>query len=110
MTAATNINVKSGQRSQFQGVFSHVWVVEFTLDTAIVGTNAYVEDTIAVPGVRAGDVVLAIGYFVEPNHELVRWAYVPASDIVHFVTHNNGGGPVDPPSATYKIVIARTVL
>lgn len=109
MAAATSVKVQNNQRSQFQGVFSNTWVVEFTIDTASVSANGIVEDTIAVPGVEAGDMVLGIGYFAEPDHELVRWAYVPANDVVHFVTHNGSGGAVNPPSSVFKIVIARPV-
>jgi hypothetical protein len=107
MTAATNVVISNG-RQQFQGVFSEVKVVKFTLDTASINANSTAEDTVAVPGVEFGDVILGWGVDAEPSHDLMMCVHA-ATDALHILTHNNSGGSVNPASADWTVVVGRTV-
>ena len=107
MAAATAITARQGN-DQFRGVFSDTWAVTCTLDSASVADQAAGTDTVAVPGVVLGDVVIAMSAGVS-EAGLVRRAYVSAANTVTIATTNTTGAAVNLASTTVKLVIARIV-
>ena len=107
MAAATAITARRGN-DQFRGVFSDTWSVTCTLDSASVADQAAGTDTVAVPGVVLGDVVIAMSAGVS-EAGLVRRAYVSAANTVTIATTNTTGAAVNLASTTVKLVIARIV-
>jgi hypothetical protein len=107
MAAATAIKSRQGN-DQFRGVFSDTWVVTCTLDSASVADQAAATDTVAVPGVVLGDIVIGMSAAVD-EAGLVRRAYVSAAGTVTIATTNTTGGAVNLASTTIDLVIARIV-
>jgi len=107
MAAATAITARQGN-DQFRGVFSDTWEVICTLDTASVADQAAATDTVAVPGVVLGDMVIAMSAGVS-EAGLVRRAYVSAAGTVTIATTNTTGAAVNLASTTVDLVIARIV-
>jgi len=107
MAAATAITARQGNDS-FRGVFSDTWEVVCTLNSASVADQAAGTDTVAVPGVVLGDMVLGLSAGVS-EAGLVRRAYVSAANTVTIATTNTTGAAVDLAATTIKLVIARMV-
>jgi hypothetical protein len=107
MAAATAITARQGN-DQFRGVFSDTWVVKCTLDSASVADQAAATDTVAVPGVVLGDMVVGMSAGVD-EAGLVRRAYVSAAGTVTIATTNTTGAAVNLASTTVRLVIARIV-
>lgn len=107
MAAATAITSRRGN-DQFRGLFTDTWSVTCTLNSASVATTATATDTVAVPGVALGDMVLGMAVGVS-EAGLVRRAYVSAANTVTIVTYNPTAGAVDLASTTLNLVIARAL-
>ena len=107
MAAATSV-VSGRDNESFRGLFSDTWSVVCTLNSASVADQAAGTDTVTVPGVVLGDMVIGMSAGVS-EAGLVRRAYVSAADTVTIATTNTTGGAVDIASTTVKLVIARTV-
>jgi len=107
MAAASAITSRRGN-DQFRGIFSDTWAVTCTLDSASVADQAAATDTVAVPGVALGDMVLGMSAGVS-EAGVVRRAYVSAANTVTIATTNTTGGAVDLGSTTIDLVIARMV-
>jgi hypothetical protein len=107
MAAATAV-VSSRDNDSFRGLFSDTWTVTCTLNSASVSDQAAATDTVTVPGVVLGDMVIGMSAGVS-EAGLVRRAYVSATDTVTIATTNTTGGAVDLASSTVKLVIARMV-
>ena len=107
MAAATSV-VSNRDNESFRGLFSDTWTVTCTLNSASVADQAAGTDTVTVPGVVLGDMVIGMSAGVS-EAGLVRRAYVSAADTVTIATTNTTGGAVDIASTTVKLVIARTV-
>ena len=107
MAAATAITARRGN-DQFRGLFSDTWNVSCTLDSASVATTATATDTVAVPGVALGDMVLGMSVGVS-EAGLVRRAYVSSANAVTIVTYNPTAGAVDLASTTLRLTIGRQV-
>lgn len=106
MAAATAVTVSRGAR-QFQGAFSEMWFVKATLDAGSLADGAGETETIAVPGVAVGDMVIGISLGVDLVDMTVT-GYVQAADAVEVrIQNESGAGPVDLASTTIKLVIAR---
>lgn len=105
MAAATAVVSRRGN-DQFRGIFSDTWAVSCTLNSASVADQAAATDTVTVPGVILGDMVLGMSVDVS-EAGLVRRAYVSAANTVTIATTNTTGGAVDLASATVDLVIAR---
>jgi hypothetical protein len=108
VATATGITIE-GQRSQFQGLFSEVFKVIFTVDTGNVAANSSDTTIISVPGMsQLTDVVLGwTHYHVDTEaHEMIETFHTWADEL-HFVQHNTSGGAVDPVSTTYGVIIGR---
>jgi hypothetical protein len=108
MAAATAVVSRRGN-DQFRGLFSDTWDVACTLDSALIATTATATDTVAVPGVALGDMVIGMSIGVS-EAGLVRRAYISAADTVTIVTYNPTAGDVNLASTTLQLVIGRAVL
>ena len=106
MAAATAITSRRGN-DQFRGVFNDTFAVTCTLNTASIADQATGTDTVAVPGVILGDIVLMSTGVDEAG--LVRRAYVSAAGTVTIASTNTTGGSVDLASTTVRLVIVRVV-
>jgi hypothetical protein len=78
------------------------------LDTAEIADQAAATDTVAVPGVALGDMVIGMSAGVS-EAGVVRRAYVSAANTVTIATTNTTGGAVNLASTTVKLVIGRMV-
>ena len=107
MAAATAVVSRRGN-DQFRGIFSDTWAVTCTLDTAEIADQATGTDTVTVPGVALGDMVIGLSTGVSEGG-LVRRAYVSAANTVTIASTNTTGGAVNLASTTIKLVIARMV-
>jgi hypothetical protein len=107
MAAASAITSRRGN-DQFRGIYSDTWAVTCTLDTAEVADQATGTDTVTVPGVALGDMVIGLSTGVSEGG-LVRRAYVSAANTVTIASTNTTGGAVNLASTTVKLVIARMV-
>ena len=105
--AASSVKVKQG-REQLGGVFSNIWVAKGTIDFGSVADGDEAVDTIAVPGVALGDVVIGVSASIDVA-DINLTAAVTATGEVTVQANNNTGGGIDLASAVYKVVIARTV-
>jgi hypothetical protein len=106
MAAATAITSRRGN-DQFRGVFNDTFAVTCTLNTASIADQATGTDTVAVPGVLLGDMVLMSTGVDEAG--LVRRAYVSAAGTVTIASTNTTGAAVDLASTTVRLVIVRMV-
>ena len=64
MAAATSITSRRGN-DQFRGLFSDTWLVKATLDAGSLVDGAGETDTVAVPGVALGDMVIGCSFSVK---------------------------------------------
>lgn len=107
MASASAVVSRRGN-DQFRGIYSDTWAVTCTLDTAEVADQATGTDTVTVPGVALGDMVIGLSTGVSEGG-LVRRAYVSAANTVTIASTNTTGGAVNLASTTVKLVIARMV-
>jgi hypothetical protein len=107
MAAATAVTSRRGN-DQFRGLFTDTWDVTCTLNSASVATVSTATDTVTVPGVALGDMVIGMSVGVS-EAGLVRRAYVSAADTVTIVTYNPTGSSVDLASTTLTLIVARAV-
>jgi hypothetical protein len=107
MAAATAIVSRRGN-DQFRGLFSDTWEVMCTLDAGAVSAGATDTDTVTVPGVALGDMVIGFSHGVS-EAGLVKRAYVSAANTVTIVTYNPTAGSVNLASTTVTLVIGRAV-
>jgi hypothetical protein len=105
MAAASAITVRQGN-DQFRGLFSDTWSVTCTLDAGSLVDAAGETDTITVPGVALGDIVLGFSFGVS-TAGLTITGYVSAADTVSLRVQNESGSTVDLASTTVKLVVAR---
>jgi hypothetical protein len=89
-------------------LFADTWEVSCTLDSGSVSTVSTATDTVTVPGVKLGDMVIGMSVGVS-EAGLVRRAYVSAADTVTIVTYNPTGSSVDLASTTLTLIIGRAV-
>ena len=108
MAAATAVVSRRGN-DQFRGLFTDTWDVSCTLDTASINGSATDTDTVTVPGVALGDMVIGMSIGVS-EAGLVRRAYVSAANTVTIVTFNPTASPVNLAATTLQLVVARAVV
>jgi hypothetical protein len=109
---AITATVYDRNRAQFQQLFSDMWLVSATLDPASVAAEASGTDTITVPGVQLGDMVLGVSLGVTINSNLVVQAFVSAANTVTLMFTNNNvaaGAAIDVASATVRLLVVRPV-
>jgi hypothetical protein len=107
MAAATAVTSRRGN-DQFRGLFTDTWDVTCTLDAGSVNAGATDTDTVTVPGVALGDMVIGFGMTVS-EAGLVKRAYISAANTVTIVTYNPTASPVNLAAATVNLVIGRAV-
>jgi hypothetical protein len=107
MAAATAVTSRRGN-DQFRGLFSDTWSVTATLDASSLGDGVGETNTIAVPGVRLGDIVMNVSLGVDVSGISIT-PYVSASNVVSIRFQNESGGTLDLASTTVKCIVVRTV-
>ena len=108
MAAATSVTSRRGN-DQFRGMFSDTWVVTATLDAGSLADAAGESDTVAVPGVALGDMVLGISFAVSEAGMSVT-GYVSAAVVVTIRVQNESGSTVDLASTKIRIVVGRLIV
>jgi hypothetical protein len=108
MAAATVVTSRRGN-DQFRGLFTDTWDVSCTLDSGSVNNGATDTDTVTVPGVALGDMVIGMSITVS-EAGLVRRAYVSAANVVTIVTYNPTASPVNLVSTNLQLIVARPVI
>ena len=106
MADATAVRVVQDGGQQFRGVWDRVWTVTATLDVDNLADGAGDVDTVAVPGVALGDMVIALSLGVSVAGMVVT-AYVSAANVVTIQAQNESGGAVNLASTTLKLVVGR---
>jgi hypothetical protein len=107
MANATSVVVRAGN-DQFRGLFSDTWLVRATIDADSLEDGAGDTDTVAVPGVALGDMVLGASLSVDEAGLIVE-AYVSAANVVSIRFQNETGGTVNLASSTLRLVVARSL-
>lgn len=106
MANATSVVVVKDGREQFQGVFERIFEVRATMDIGDLADGAGESNTVAVPGVALGDMVIGTSFGVTLAGFTVT-SYVSAADVVTVRVQNESGTQTNPASTTIKLVIAR---
>ena len=107
MAAATAVTSRRGN-DQFRGLFSDTWSVTATLNASSLSDGVGETNTIAVPGVALGDIVMNISMGVDVSGISIT-SYVSASGVVSIRFQNESGGALDLASTTVKCVVVRLV-
>jgi hypothetical protein len=107
MANATSVTVRAGN-DQFRGLYTNTWLVTATLNADSLVDGAGDTDTVAVPGVALGDMVLSASLAVDVAGLIVT-AYVSAANTVSIRFQNETGGTVDLASATLRMVVVRSL-
>ena len=108
MASATSVTSRRGNDT-FRGIFSDTWLVTATLDAGSLVDGAGESDTVAVPGVALGDMVLGVSFAVSEAGMSVT-AYVSAADVVTIRVQNESGGTVDLASCKIRLVVGRCIV
>lgn len=107
MAAATAVRYERGVE-QFRGLFSEMWQVTATWDPASAAAGAQTtSDTITVPGVAVGDIVLGLSLDTEIAASPLIRARVTAANTVVLAIIAGTGVTADMGSGTLKMVIGR---
>ncbi len=107
MAAATAVTPYRGTQ-QFRGMFSEMWAVKATWDPASAAAGAQTtSDTITVPGVAVGDIVLGLSLDTEIAASPLIRARVTAANTVVLAIIAGTGVTADMGSGTLKMVIGR---
>jgi len=107
MANATSVTVRAGN-DQFRGLYTNTWLVSATLNADSLADGAGDTDTVAVPGVALGDMVLSASLAVDVAGLIVT-GYVSAANTVSIRFQNETGGTVDLASATLRLVVVRSL-
>ena len=108
MASATSVTSRRGN-DQFRGMFSDTWVVTATLDAGSLVDGAGETDTVAVPGVALGDMVLGVSFALDEAGMSVD-AYVSAANVVSIRVQNESGSTVDLASCKIRVVVGRLIV
>ena len=107
MAAATSVIHERGAK-QFRGMFSEMWAVKATWDPASAAAGAQTtSDTITVPGVAVGDMVLGVSLSTEVAASPIIRARVTAANTVVLAIISGTGVTADMASGTLRLVIGR---
>lgn len=107
MANATSVTVRAGN-DQFRGLYSNTFLVRATLDADTLADGAGDTDTVAVPGVALGDMVLSASLAVDVAGLIVT-AYVSAANTVSIRFQNETGAEVNLASSTLRLVVVRSL-
>jgi hypothetical protein len=103
--AASSVTVRR-DKQQFQGMFTEMWTAKGTINFGSVADGDEAVDTIAVPGVALGDIVLGVSAVLDIA-DLGLTAAVTGANEVTVQVWNNTGGAIDLASAVFKVVVGR---
>jgi hypothetical protein len=106
MAAITAFTSERGKK-QFSGLFSEMFTVVATIDAASLAVQADATDTLAVPGLALGDIVLGFSADVDLAQLTVTCYVSAANTLTVLYANNKASGTVDLASATWRFVIAR---
>ena len=107
MANATSVTVRAGN-DQFRGLYTNTWLVRATLDADDLSDGAGDTDTVTVPGVALGDMVLSASLAVDVAGLIVT-AYVSAANTVSIRFQNETGGSVNLASSVLRLVVVRSL-
>ena len=107
MAAATAVVSRRGT-DQFRGLFSDTWSVVATLNASSLADGVGETNTIAVPGVALGDIVMNVSMGVDVSGITIT-PYVSAAGVVSIRFQNESGGTLDLASTTVRCVVVRLV-
>ncbi len=107
MANATAVTVRAGN-DQFRGLYTNTWLVRATLDADDLSDGAGDTDTVAVPGVALGDMVLSASLAVDVAGLIVT-AYVSAANTVSIRFQNETGASVNLASSVLRLVVVRSL-
>ena len=93
-------------RKSFVSVFSEVLCAKATINVASLIDAAGATQTISVPGVALGDLVLGVSFEVDLQGITVT-AYVSAADVVSIRVQNESTATVDLASTTVTVIVAK---
>jgi len=105
MANATSVTSLQGKQ-QFQGLFNEMWAVKATMDIGNLADGAGETNTVAVPSVSLGDIVMGASLGVDAAGMSVT-AYVSAANVVSVRVQNESGGTLNLADTTIKLVVAR---
>ena len=108
MASATSVVSRRGN-DQFRGMFSDTWVVTATLDAGSLVDGAGETDTVTVPGVALGDMVLGCSFAVDEAGMSVT-AYVSAANTVSIRVQNESTATVDLAACKIRLVVGRLIV
>jgi hypothetical protein len=107
MADATSVVVVKDGREQFQGVFDRIWEVRATINADSLADGAGDNDTIAVPGVALGDMVIGISLGVDlAGMTVTGWVSAANTVTVRF-QNESGTNPLNLAETTIKVLVAR---
>ena len=107
MANATNVVVVKDGREQFQGVFDRVFEVRATIDADSLADGAGDNDTITVPGVALGDMVLGISLGVDlAGMTVTGWVSAANTVTVRF-QNESGTNPLNLGETTIRVLVGR---
>ena len=106
--ALSSVSIKSNARQQFPGVFSNITVASGVKNFGTIADGADAQDTITIPGVTAGDMVLGVAS--SANDGLTLSGTVDAANTVAITAVNNSGSSISAtPTAVYSVVVGKLV-
>ena len=106
--ALSSVKIKSSARQQFPGVFSEVTVATGVKDFGTIADGADSQDTIAVPGVAAGNMVLGVASSAADGLTL-SGTVAGAGSVAITAVNNSGSSITSTATAVYSVVIAKLV-
>jgi hypothetical protein len=108
MANATSVTNFVAGAASFRGVVDQLFFAKATMDVGNLIDAAGETNTIAVPGVALGDIVLGVSLAVSVAGITVT-AWVSAADTVSVRFQNESGGPLDLASATVRVIVVRPI-
>ena len=106
--ALTSVKIKTNARQQFPGVFSNVIVATGVKDFGIIADGADAQDTIAIPGVVAGDMVIGVASSAA-NGLTLSGTVAGAGSVAITAVNNSGGSITSTATAVYTVIVAKLV-
>jgi hypothetical protein len=91
---------------QFSSVFPDVLRASATINVASLADGVGSTETVTVPGVALGDIVIGFSFGVSLAG-ITATAYVSAADTVSIRVQNESGGVLDLASTTVKVVVGK---
>ena len=81
---------------------------EVSVDFGAINPSTVASQTLSVPGVNVGDVVMANPQQAIDDRLVMRFPFIPADDQVTIQVRNSGPGVVDPAVITWDLAIIKS--